>query len=106
MKLEVHTFDPELINILMGREPVREGDELLLSGGARLVYERTFARRVKHFPLIIHFSVNVDSDQGACDVVKWLFDRVGKRNLEKIVVEYQDVRMDAEQMKYLLGCKK
>jgi hypothetical protein len=35
-----------------------------------------------------------------------LFDRVGKRSLEKIMVEYQDVRMDAEQMKSLLGCRK
>jgi hypothetical protein len=106
MRLEVHTFDPELINVLMGKEQVKEGDELVLSDGAHLVYERTFARRVKHFPIILHFSVNVATDQGACDVVKWLFDKAGKRGLEKIMVEYQDVRMDAEQMRCLLGCNK
>lgn len=106
MRLEVHTFDPELLAILMGREDVREGEELSLSDDARLRYERTFSRRVKHFPLILHFSVDVGSDAGACEVVNWLFERVGKRNLEKIVVEYQDARMDAEQMRDLLGCKK
>jgi hypothetical protein len=46
MRLEVHTFDPELINVLMGREEVIEGDKLALSDGAHLVYERTFSRRV------------------------------------------------------------
>jgi hypothetical protein len=106
MRLEVHTFDPELLGVLMGREPVNEGDELSFSDQSQLRYERTFSRRVKHFPLILHFSVDVSSDAGACEVVNWLFERVGKRNLEKIVVEYQDVRMDAEQMRDLLGCKK
>jgi hypothetical protein len=106
MKLEIHTFDPELLSMLMGREPVNEGDELSLNGGATLRYERTFSRRVKHFPLILHFSVEVDSDAGACEVVNWLFEHAEKRNLEKITVEYQDVRMDAEQMRNLLGCKK
>ncbi len=106
MRLEVHTFDPELLTALMSREPVREGDELALSAQARLRYERTFSRRVKHFPIILHFSVEVDSDEGAGEVVSWLFERVGKRNLEKIVVEYQDARMDAEQMRDLLGGKK
>ena len=106
MRLEVHTFDPELLTALMSREPVCEGDELALSARARLKYERTFSRRVKHFPIILHFTVEIDSDEGACEVVSWLFERVGKRNLEKIVVEYQDARMDAEQMRDLLGCKK
>lgn len=106
MKLEVHTFDPELIAALMGKEDVSDGDELDLSDQAHLRYERTFARRVKHFPLILHFTVEVGSDQGACEVVAWLFERAGKRNLEKILVEYQDARMDAEQMRDLLGCKR
>jgi hypothetical protein len=106
MKLEVHTFDPELLTVLMSREPVSEGDEMVLSARARLRYDRTLSRRVKHFPLILHFTVEIDSDEGACEVVAWLFERAGKRNLEKIVVEYQDARMDAEQMRDLLGCKK
>ncbi len=106
MRLEVHTFDPELISVLMDKEGVSEGDELVLSDLAHLRYERTFSRRVRHFPIILHFTVEIDSDEGACQVVAWLFDRIGKRNLEKIMVEYQDARMDAEQMRALLGCKK
>jgi hypothetical protein len=106
MRLEIHTFDPELLGALMGREPVSEGDELAFGDQARLKYERTFSRRVKHFPLILHFSIDVGSDAGACEVVNWLFERAGQRNLEKIMVEYQDARMDAEQMRNLLGGKK
>jgi hypothetical protein len=106
MKLEVHTFDRELLSVLMGKETVSEGDELALSDKARLRYDRALSRRVKHFPIILHFTVEIDSDEGACAVVTWLFERVGKRNLEKIMVEYQHARMDAEQMRNLLGCKK
>jgi hypothetical protein len=101
MKLEVHTFDPDLLSSLMGSEAVREGDSLTLDH-ARLIYERTFARRVKVFPSIIHFTVEVGDDKGACAVVEWLFSHVGKMNLEKIVVEYKDVRMDAEEMRRTL----
>jgi hypothetical protein len=37
-------------------------------------------------------------------VVGWLFEQAGKKNIEKVIVEYKDVRMDAEQMRQLLGC--
>ncbi len=99
MKLEVHTFDPELLNVLMGRDEVQEGDSLILGEDAHLRYERTFSRRVKTFPRILHFTVEVGTDKGACAVVDWLFSRIGRRNLEKIVVEYRDVRMDSEEMR-------
>ena len=103
MKLEVHTFDPELLILLMGKDPVAEGDELRLSENASLRYERTFSRKVKHFPIILHFSVGVSTAEGADQVVNWLFERAGKRNLEKIVVEYQDTRMDPGQLRDLLS---
>lgn len=106
MKLEVHTFDPELINVLMRKDAVPEGDSILLGEDVRLTFVRTFSGRVRHFPLILHFNVELLSEQGACRVVGWLFDMAGQRSLEKIMVEYQDVRMDAEQMKRLLGCDK
>jgi hypothetical protein len=102
MKLEVHTFDPELLNLLMGKDEVLEGDSMTLNENALLKYERTFSRKVKAFPRILHFTVEVGNDEGACAVVDWLFNQVDKRNLEKIVIEYRDVRMDAEEMKRLL----
>ena len=104
MKLEVHTFDPELICVLMGMGAVPEGCDLALGDDAYLTYRRMFTGRVKHFPIILHFDVELRSERGACRVVDWLFERSTGRNVEKVVVEYQDVRMDAAQMRILLGC--
>jgi hypothetical protein len=104
MKLEVHTFDPELITTLMGRKSVPEGDVLDLDQDARLIYIRTFTGRVKHFPQILHFEVELRSEEGPCKVVGWLFEKAGKKSIVKVMVEYKDVRMDAEQMRQLLGC--
>ncbi len=104
MKLEVHTFDPELIYVLMGKGTVPEGCDLVLGGDAHLTFRRMFMGRVKHFPIILHFDVELLSERGACTVVGWLFERSAGRNVEKVVVEYQDVRMDASQMRILLGC--
>jgi hypothetical protein len=104
MKLEVHTFDPELICVLMGMGSVPEGCDLALGDDAYLTYRRMFTGRVKHFPIILHFDVELRSERGACRVVDWLFERSTGRNVEKVVVEYQDVRMDAAQMRILLRC--
>jgi len=98
MKLEVHTFDPELICALMGKETVREGEVLELGGDARLVYVRTFTGRVKHFPQILHFEVELLSAQGPCAVSAWLFGQVGRRSIDRILVDYQDIRMDAARL--------
>ena len=106
MKLEVHTFDPDLIFTLMGKELVPEGEVLDIDEDARLTYVRTFTGRVKHFPQILHFEVEMRSEEGPCKVVGWLFEQAGKRNIEKVMVEYKDVRMDAEQMRQLLGCRR
>lgn len=95
MRLEVHTFDPELINALMERSTVPEGEALELGNDARLTYVRTFIGRVKHFPLIIYFEVEVLTEAGAATVSSWLFDLVGRRNIEKVLVDYQDIKMDA-----------
>ena len=102
MRLEIHTFDPELLAVLMGRDTVKEGDELPLADGSTLRYERTFGRRVKHFPLILHFSVEIRSESGPADIAEWLFDRAGRRNIEKVLVDYQDARLDASLLQGLL----
>ncbi len=103
MRLEVHTFDAELINALMEKGAVQEGEALELGRDARLTYVRTFVGRVKHFPQIIYFEVEVLSDTGAAMVSSWLFNMVGKRNIEKVMVEYQDVKMDAGLMAAVLN---
>jgi hypothetical protein len=104
MNLEVHTFDPELLCVLMNRQSVAEGCTMMLGGDAILTYRRTFRGRVKQFPSILHFEVELISDQGACQVVDWLFEVTKGRNVEKIMVDYQNVRMDAVQMRSLLDC--
>ena len=106
MKLEVHTFDPELICVLMEMGTITEGCTLVLGEDAHLIFRRMFTGRVKHFPIILHFDVELLSELGACKVVDWLFERSTGRNVEKIVVEYQDVRMDAAQMRALLDCRR
>lgn len=106
MKLEVHTFDPELICALMGKVTVPEGCDMVLDEDAHLTFRRMFKGRVKDFPIILHFDVELLSERGACMVVDWLFERSNGRNVEKVVVEYQDVRMDAAQMRILLGCER
>lgn len=103
MKLEVHTFDPELINVLMGRRQVSEGEVLELGSDARLVYLRTFSGRVKHFPRVIHFEVEILGDGGASAVSEWLFGHVGRNSIDRIMVDYQDVKMDLDRMRGILG---
>lgn len=102
MKLEVHTFDPELINALMRKPEVPEGEVLEL-GEARLTYVRTFSRRVKHFPRIIHFDVELLGDGGPSIVSAWLFEQVGRHSIEAIIVDYQDVKLDPERTMETLG---
>lgn len=104
MRLEVHTFDPELLTRMMEKDPVPEGLVATISSEASLRYERTFSRRVKEFPRILHFAVDVASEEGACHVVEWFLERTSGRSVEKVVVEYQDVRMDVQEMKRLLCC--
>lgn len=103
MKLEIHTFDPELINALMNRQDVPEGEVLELGGVARLIYVRTFSGRVKHFPRVIHFEVEIIGDGGACTVSTWLSEHVGRSSIDRILVEYQDVKMDLDRMRCLLS---
>ncbi len=103
MKLEIHTFDPELINAMMGRQDVPEGEVLELGGDARLVYVRTFSGRVKHFPRVIHFEVEILGDSGASTVSSWLSEHVGRNSIDRILVEYQDVKMDLDRIRGLLG---
>ena len=69
---------------------------------ARLTYRRRFTGRVKHCPFTIHFDADLLSEEGACHLVKWLFEVTKGRNAERTEVGYQDVRMDAEQMRNLL----
>ena len=95
MKLEVHTFDPELLCALMSVEPVPEGEMLELDGDARVVYVRTFTGRVKHFPQILHFEVELLNEKGPTSVSEWLFSHIGRRSIDRILVDYQDIRMDA-----------
>ncbi len=102
--MEVHTFDPELLVVLMGEGAVPDGRTVTLGEDAQLTFCRMFRGRVKAFPIVLHFEVELRSDQGACRVVDWLFERCTGRNVEKVMVEYQDVRMDAAQMRQLLGC--
>jgi hypothetical protein len=103
VKLEIHTFDPELVNALMGRQEVPEGEVLEMGGDARLIYERTFTGRVKHFPRVIHFEVEILGDGGASTVSSWLSEHIGRKSIDRILVEYQDVRMDLDRMRRLLG---
>ncbi|MDW5562848.1 MAG: hypothetical protein SA339_06435 [Methanomassiliicoccus sp.] len=102
MKLEIHTFDPELINALMGKQPVLEGEVLELGSDACLIYVRTFSGRVKHFPYILHFEVVLLSEVGASSVSAWLFQHVGSRNVERVLVDYQDTKLDMGRMIGLL----
>jgi hypothetical protein len=104
MKLEVHTFDPELLEVLMGKQSVNEGEVRTLGKDVQLTYLRTFSGRVKHFPFILHFDVYITSPDGPCKVVDWLFEQAGRRNIVKVMVEYQDVKMDAQQMRQMLCC--
>lgn len=55
-------------------------------------------------PVHLHFDVDLLSERAAYHVVEWLFGATNGRNVEKIAVGYQDVRMDAEPMRILLDC--
>lgn len=101
MRLEVHTFDRELLSRLMGQEEVPEGSELSLEG-VRLRYERTFTGRVRAFPQILYFDIEVRSDEAASAAVDWFMGRTSGRAVEKVVVSFEDTRMDAQEMRRLL----
>jgi|GEM_PF-2696694 len=101
MRLEVYTFDRELPSLLMGPEP-SEGAEVIPCDGARLRYERTFAGRVRDFPQIHYFDVEVRSEQAAATVVDWFMERTRGRAMEKVVVNFENTRMDAQEMRRLL----
>jgi hypothetical protein len=99
MKLEVHTFDPEFVNALMRKQPVPEGEVLELGSDARLVYVRTFSGRVKHFPQIVHFDVELLTDRGSGMISSWLFEHVGRRSIERILVDHQDIKLDVDRLR-------
>ncbi len=96
MRMEVHTFDNELANYLLGREELRGGEGVDISPHAHLRYERTFTRRVRTFPLILHFSLEVESEEGAREAAEWLTSCCCNKNVEKVVVEYRDIPLDVQ----------
>jgi hypothetical protein len=87
-KVEVHTFNKELASNLMGRELLQGGEEMPITEEVRLRYERTFVRKVPSFPQIVHFSIEIASNDEAKKVAEWFESVLCGMNVEKIVIDY------------------
>ncbi len=93
MRLEIHTFDRELLSYLFEREEVSQGEELKLPG-CSLKYDRTFSPRVVHFPQIIHFEVLIGEREGASNLAEWMYCRLKKKQVERLVIDSSDIAFE------------
>ena len=93
MKLEIHTFDKELLTFMFAKENVLEGEQIILPGVV-LKYDRTLIRKVVHFPRIIHFELEVTNNDGPSNFAEWMNCRLKKKQVERILVESTEIPFD------------
>ncbi len=101
MKLEIHTFDKELLPFLFQKEVVSPGEEVRLPG-CSLKYDRTFSPRVVHFPQILHFEIELRDEEGPSNLVEWMKCRLKKKQVERLLIDSVEVPFEAANMKRIL----
>jgi hypothetical protein len=101
MRLEIHTFDRGLLSYLFEKEEVSQGEELKLPGFS-LKYDRTFSPRVVHFPQIIHFEVLMTERNGPSELAEWMYYRLKKKQVERLLIDSSDVAFELNYMRKVL----
>ena len=94
VRVEIHTFDKELLAHLFGAESVQPGDEIK-EPGFLLRYERTFARKVIHFPQILHLCLYLSDKSSSQHAAAWLMSHLKKKQVEKLALDGVEVQFDA-----------
>jgi hypothetical protein len=47
----------------------------------------------------VHFDVELLTDRGSGMISSWLFEHVGRRSIERILVDHQDIKLDVDRLR-------
>ena len=101
MRLEIHTFDKDMLPYLFGKEEIGQGEEIKLLG-CSLKYDRTFRPRVIYFPQIIHFEVQINDIEGPSSLAEWMNCHLRKKQVERLMIDSSDVIFEIARVKKVL----
>jgi len=98
IKIEIHTHDRKLLSDILENSSVSMGDETNISDQARIKYDGSYIRKALGFPEIIYLILTFSSGVSAGVIANWLYDKLKKKNIEKLIIDKTEVEINKEEI--------
>jgi hypothetical protein len=102
MKIEIHTHDRRLVSDLLGSSTITVNDKVQISGDAVLRFDGIYIRKAVGFPEIVYFSLTFGLGVSASLVANWLYNKLRKKKIEKLIIDRRVIEIDEGEIKKII----